>query len=373
MVARYFAVNEDAWEPRFDRRGVLSAAAFLLAGAYGRGSAPAFGAPPRKGKLRFYDWPGYVSPRTYVGFTHATKIDVERTYYVSNEALLDRLQSGAERYDLAVPTGYMVETLAGSGLVRRLDWSKLPNVRRNADPKFLGLPHDPRNLYSVPKDWGTTGFIFRTDKIRERPRRWSQFFALFKKYPKKFTLLDGSAEVIGSVAVMMGFSFNTESEHELGKVRAFLLGLRPFVRSIDSARYKADIVRGRAYGGMGWNGDGAYVVAKSPQNAALYVVAEEGGQFWVDAYVIPKGAGNPAAAHAWIDFVYRPRWSAEETVYTYYGSSLRRALLGRWLPQIVLGDSSLFPARRTMRRLEAEDLSPKGAELRARIWREFKG
>jgi spermidine/putrescine transport system substrate-binding protein len=363
-------MGDHAGERQFDRRGVLSAAALALAGAYTRRVPAAFGAT--KGTLRFYDWPDYVSPRTYVGFTRATHIKVQRAYYVSNEALLGRLESGAERYDLAVPTGYMAETLAGAGLLRRLDWSKLPNVRKNADPKFLGLPHDPQNRYSVPKDWGTTGFMFRTDKIRERPRTWKQFFALFNKYPRKFTLLDGSTEVIGSVAVMMGYSFNTESEKELEKVRAFLLDLRPFVRSIDSARYKADIVRGRAYGGMGWNGDGAYVVAKSPQNAALYVVPTEGGEFWVDAYVIPKRGANPAAAHAWIDFVYRPKWSAEETVYTYYGSPLRRALLGTLLPAIALADSSLFPPPRVMRRLEASALTPRGVSLRDRIWSEFK-
>jgi spermidine/putrescine transport system substrate-binding protein len=375
MVARYFAMTEPAGQRRLDRRGVLSAAALLLTGAYARASPPALSAtPPRRktGTLRFYDWPDYVSPRTYAGFTKASGIDVERTYYVSNEVLLDRLRSGEGPYDLAVPTGYMAGTLVEEGLLRRIDWTKLPNVRRNADPKFLSLPHDPKNRYSVAKDWGTTGFMYRTDKIRERPRTWAQFFSLFRRYPRKFTLLDGSAEVIGSIAVMMGYSYNTDSDKELERVRAFLLGLRPFVHSIDSVGYKSDIVKGRAYGGLGWNGDGAYVVVKSPDNAARYVVAEDGGEFWVDTYVIPKRAKNPAAAHAWIDFVYRPKWSAEETIYTYYGSPLRRAALGSWLPRIVLADRSLFPAPRTMRRLEANALSQKGAARRARIWSEFK-
>ena len=213
--------------------------------------------------------------------------------YSSNEALLARLRNGARGYDLAAPTGYTVATLAEEGLLRRIDWKKLPSVRQTIDPKFLGLPHDPDDRWSVPKDWGTTGFMYRTDKIKERPTSWAQFFSLFEKYPRKLTLLDGSAEVIGSVAVMMGYSFNTDADKELDRVRTFLLRLRPFVRAFDSRGYATAIAQGKAYGGIGWNGDGAYVIAHAPKHAADYVVASEGGELWVDAHVIPKGAPNP--------------------------------------------------------------------------------
>ena len=71
-------------------------------------------------------------------------------------------------------------------------------MRRNIDPKFRGLPYDPQDRCSVPKDWGTTGFIYRTDLVKERPTTWEQFFEL-EKYPRKFTVLDGIPEVIGSM------------------------------------------------------------------------------------------------------------------------------------------------------------------------------
>ena len=124
-------------------------------------------------------------------------------------------------------------TLAEEGLLRRIDWKKLPSVRQTIDPKFLGLPHDPDDRWSVPKDWGTTGFMYRTDKIKERPTSWAQFFSLFEKYPRKLTLLDGSAEVIGSVAVMMGYSFNTDADEGAragADVPAPLAAVRPRVR-----------------------------------------------------------------------------------------------------------------------------------------------
>jgi len=324
------------------------------------------------GTLHYYNWIDYVNPETYIAFTKATGIAVRRSYFASNEALLARLRSGARGYDLAAPTGYTIATLAEEGLLRKIDWKKLPTVRQTIDPKFLGLPHDPDDRWSVPKDWGTTGFMYRTDKIKERPVSWSQFFSLFEKYPRKLTLLDGATEVIGSVAVMMGYSFNTDAEKELERVRTFLLGLRPFVRSFDSRGYAADIAKGKAYGGLGWNGDGAYVIAHTPKQAADYVVPKEGGEVWVDSHVIPRGAPNPGAAHAWIDFVYRPRISAMEALYTYFGSPVRRSLLTPILAPTALRNPDVFPPATTYRRLVPSDVTPKGAAARARIWAEVK-
>ena len=43
--------------------------------------------------------------------------------------------------------------------------------------------------------------------------------------------------------------------------------------------------------------------------------------------MIPVGARNPDAAHAWINFVYQPKINALETSYTYYGSPVKRGLL----------------------------------------------
>jgi len=263
----------------------------------------------------------------------------------------------------------MVKILAEEKLLEAIDWKKIPNAQRNLDPKFKGLPYDPQDTWSVPKDWGTTGFVYRTDLIKERPTSWKEFFALFKKYPRKLTLLDGSPEVIGSVAVMMGYSYNTDDRGELDKVRSFLLDLKPLVHSIDSVTYKQKIVAGKAYGGMAWNGDGAFVASKKP---AEYIVAKEGGEFWVDAYVIPVGAKNADAAHAWINFVYQPKINALETSYTFYGSPLKRPLLRRALAKSVFNNPDVFPPANLIKKLEANNVSPTGTRLRERIWTEFK-
>jgi spermidine/putrescine transport system substrate-binding protein len=364
--------DSGTWERRVDRKGFVAASGLALAAlAAGRaGDAFAAAAGTESGTLSYYNWAAYVNPKTYTAFTKATGTKVRKDFYVSNEALLAKLRAGARGYDLAVPTGYMVKILAGAKLLEPIDWSKLPNVRKHMDPKFRVLPYDPKGQWSVPKDWGTTGFVYRTDLVKERPTSWKQFVELTKtKYSGKVTLLDGAPECIGSIARMLGYSYNTDSRSELNKARDVLLDLKPHVLAIDSVNYKATIESGKAVMGMAWNGDGAVVASKKP---AKYVVPSEGGEFWVDAYVIPVGAKNAQAAHQWINFAYQPKINALETSYTYYGSPLKRPLLRTVLARSILNDPAVFPPANLLKRLEANDISPEGTRLRDRIWTEFK-
>ena len=123
-----------------------------------------------EGTLFYYNWAQYVNPKTYAAFTKATGIKVKKAFYDSNETLHAKLKGGARGYDLVVP-----DRVHDAGPHRReaarsrSTGRSSPNVRKNVDPKFHNTPDDPKSTYSVVKDWGTTGFMYRTDKIKERP------------------------------------------------------------------------------------------------------------------------------------------------------------------------------------------------------------
>ena len=356
---------------RIDRRGfVAGAAATVAAVGLGRLGNDAFAAPGAEGELYYYNWADYVNPKTYPAFTKATGVKVKKAFYVSNEALLAKLKGGARGYDLIVPTGYMVQILAQEKLLQPINWSKLPTVRRNINPKFRRLPFDRTDRWSVAKDWGTTGFMYRTDLVKERPTTWRQFVDLTKtKYSKKVTVLDGIPEVIGSMLVMLGYSYNTDDRTALDRAKKELIELKPHLRSVTSTEYKQLLIAGKIVMALGWNGDGLAVAAKKP---AAYVVPREGGEFWVDSYAVPVGAENADAAHEWIDYVYGARQNALETAYTYYGSPLRPALLRGVLAKSILENPAVFPSAATLAKLEANRISPRGTALRNRIWTEFK-
>jgi spermidine/putrescine transport system substrate-binding protein len=366
------------WERSFDRKGfvAISAMTAFLAACGGDDDESSSGtttegtAAKVGGTLHYYNWADYVNPKTYPAFTKATGVKIKKDFFVSNEDLQAKLQGGARGYDLAAPTGYMVAILADAGLLEKIDWTKLPTVEKNIDPKFKGLPFDKNDEWSVAKDWGTTGFVYRTDLVKEKPASWREFFDLTKgQYSKKVTILDGAPEVIGSTLVMLGHSYNSEDEGELNQAKEELLKLKPHILAITSTEYKQMLIAGRSSMALGWNGDGAAVAAAKP---ADYVVAEEGGEFWVDSYVIPTGAKNPDAAHAWIDYVYDPEHNALETEFTYYGSPVKRDLLEPAIDPEVFKNTDVFPAEATLEKLEPNEVSPAGTRLRDRIWTEFK-
>src|SRR5918997_5426541 len=369
------------WDNNFTRRGFVAAgaaSAFIAACGGSSDTAEDEGdssdAPKKAAKatgvLHYYNWADYVNPETSKAFTADTDVKIKKDFFVSNEELQAKLQGGARGFDLAAPTGYMVQILAEAGLLEEIDWSQLPTVEKTLDPQFRKLPYDPEDKWSVPKDWGTTGFCYRTDLVKEKPTTWREFVDLTKgPYSGKVTLLDGIPEVVGSTAVMLGYSYNTEDEAELEEVKQELVDLKPHILAITSTEYKQMVIAGRAFMALGWNGDGAAVAAKKP---AQYVVPEEGGELWVDAYSIPKGAKNPDAAYAWIDYVFDPEHNAAETEYTYYGSPLKREALEGVIDDKVLEDPTVFPAPETLEKLEPNNVSPEGTKLRDRIWTEFK-
>jgi spermidine/putrescine transport system substrate-binding protein len=372
-------------DPHWDRRDVTrrgfvaagAATAFLAAcggssdsSSKDDSSSDAKKAAKLGGVLHYYNWADYVNPETYKNFTADTGVKIKKDFFVSNEELQAKLQAGASGYDLAAPTGYMVQILADAGLLEELDWSQMPTVEKNLDARFRKLPYDKQDKWSVPKDWGTTGFMYRSDMVKEKPATWREFVDLAKgPYSGKVTVLDGIPECVGSMLCMLGYSYNSEDEAEIDKAKKELIDLKPHLLAITSTEYKQMMIDGKAVMALGWNGDGAAVAAKKP---AEYVIAEEGGEFWVDAYVIPKGTKNPTAAHAWMDYVYEPKNNALETEFTFYGSPVKRDLLEPVMDKKVFTNDDVFPPEPTLENLEPNAVTPEGTKLRDRAWTEFK-
>jgi spermidine/putrescine transport system substrate-binding protein len=372
-------------DPNWDRRDVTrrgfvaagAATAFLAAcggssdsSSKDESSSTTKEAAKLGGVLHYYNWADYVNPETYKNFTADTGVKIKKDFFVSNEELQAKLQAGATGYDLAAPTGYMVQILADAGLLEELDWSQMPTVEKNLDARFRKLPYDKQDKWSVAKDWGTTGFMYRSDMVKEKPATWREFVDLAKgPYSGKVTVLDGIPECVGSMLCMLGYSYNSEDEAEIEKAKKELIDLKPHLLAITSTEYKQMLTDGKAVMALGWNGDGAAVAAKKP---AEYVIAEEGGEFWVDAYVIPKGTKNPTAAHAWMDYVYEPKANALETEFTFYGSPVKRDLLEPVMDKKVFGNDDVFPPENTLENLEPNAVTPEGTKLRDRAWTEFK-
>ena len=157
----------------FLRLSALTTGGLVLA-ACGAGSSTTASATigPMESNLSIYNWDQYLSPDTLKQFqARYPNLKVDTATFASNEDMLAKIEAGAKGYDIVVPTGYMVTIMIAKGLLLPLDFRQLPNFS-HVDDRFRNPGYDPASKHSVPKDWGTTGFGYRTDKIKTAPTTW---------------------------------------------------------------------------------------------------------------------------------------------------------------------------------------------------------
>ena len=357
------------------RRGVLAgaaAAAFLAACSKkistGNESTGGGGSVPDEleSELSIYNWADYVHPKTYPAFEKEFDIKITEDNFPSNEDALAKLQAGAQGYDLVVPTGYMVEIMIAEGLLMELDHSKIPNLSI-VEPQFLDTPFDPGNKYSVPKDFGTTGYGVRTKFVKEEMKSWEDFYRLAPKYSGRYVVLDSSPEVVGSALKMLGYSYNTVEPNEIAEATKELLKLKPHVRKITSSMREL-LISGECYIGLTWNGEVGYVALDAAD--ARYVVPEEGTEIWTDNWSVVAGAPHPAAAHAYMNWSLEPENQARDTSYHYYGGVVEGE--EEFLPPALANDPSVYPAQSVLDKMEFAQANPDWLRLRNEAWTKFK-
>lgn len=361
--------------PRLSRRGFMAAAAAAGAAAWLAAcgtpspSQPATLGTKLEGQLHIYNWGSY-----YLGRDDLTKFKstfnqtVSEDAYDSNETLLAKIQAGATGYDVCVPTGYMVQIMASQGLLYKLSKDHIPNYKY-VDALFKQVPYDPGNQYSMPKDWGTTGFGYRPD-VLPAMTSWSDFFQMATtKASGKTIVLDGVNEVIGSMLKMLGYSYNSVDSNQLNQVLQKLLELKPHLLAITATDDINLMGNGNAILALDWNGN--VLAAQANQPTLQYVIPTEGSEFWVDNWSILKAAPDPVAAHAFINFMLDPKISANEINTTYYAQCENAAF--QYMNPALSGNAVIYPNQATISRLESQKaLSSDGAKLRQQIWNQFK-
>lgn len=317
-------------------------------------------------QLNIYAWSTYRSPRVIRGFEREFRCKVNFDFYDSNEALLAKLQAGNTGYDLVVPSDYMVGVLIRQGLVAPLDPSRLPNAWANLDPRFLGLPFDPHNEYSVPYAWGTTGLAYRSDLVRGQVDSWSALFD--PRFAGHILLLDDVREVFGMALKKLGYSLNSTNPEEIRQARDLLSRQKPLVRGYNSSNFEEEMVAGEAWLAQAYNGNLTFALRDEPR--IRYVIPKEGCTISVDSACIPRHAPHPDLALAFINYFHRPEVAA--AFINDCGFNTPNLYAARRVEPWLLAEPSVFPEPASLARCEfMRDLGPI-VTLYDRYWTEIK-
>ncbi|SKA80591.1 spermidine/putrescine transport system substrate-binding protein [Paucidesulfovibrio gracilis DSM 16080] len=319
------------------------------------------------GEVYVYNWTEYIPDQVLSRFTKETGIKVVYTTYESNEAMYAKVKLlGGEGYDVVVPSTYFVNRMRNDGLLAPLDRSLLPNFS-NVNPAILDKSYDPGNQYSVPYLWGGTGILVNADAVD--PEKVSSWKGLWDEALKGRLLLQNDLrEVFGIGLLLKGYSLNETDSEKIKEVYELLRTLVPSVRVFNSDSPKLAFLGEEVSGGMIWNGE-AYV-AMQEIDSLQFVWPQEGGIFWMDNFVIPKGARNIENAHAFINFMLRPDISAmccEE-----YGYPTPIPAAQELLPEELRNSSVVFPPKEVMERSEFQDDVGDAILLYEEYWQKLK-
>jgi len=334
--------------------------------------------------LNVYNWSDYIAEDTIANFEKRTGIKVNYDVFDSNEVLEAKLISGSSGYDIVVPSAPFLERQIQAGVFRKLDRSKLSN-HGNLDKQILDRmsAHDPKNEHAVPYMWGTTGFGYNINKVKEASPdapvgSWSMI--LDPEVAAKFsdcgiTLLDAPTEVFGTVMAYLGRDPLSNDKKDVELFTEHMLKIRPFIKYFHSSQNINDLANGEICVAMGWSGDMLLArdrAAEAGQGIEInYVIPKEGAVMWFDNLAIPADAPHQDNAHLFINYMMEPEVIAAVTNYVFYANG-NSAAMAHVLDD-VKSDPAIYPSE-TVKANLFPDLADSNKFTRAltRAWTKIK-
>ena len=264
-----------------------------------------------KEKLYVYNWGIYIDKSVIGKFEDKYNCEVVYDEFDTNEEMYAVVSSKARMYDVLCPTDYMIEKMINQDMLYEYDIKELSNYE-NIDKRILKIisKFDKNNSYVVPYVHSTLGLIYNKTELDRKhlpyPVKWSDMWN--QEYKGELLMQDAMRDLLMVGLKKNNFSLNSTNQNELDKATDDLILQKPLVNAymIDDLRDK--MVAGNGTIAVMYSGEVEYIKEQGAGNGYEYeyILPEEGVNFTIDAWVIPKNASNPTLAKKWIDFMLEP-------------------------------------------------------------------
>ena len=334
--------------------------------------------------LNVYNWSDYIAPDTIANFEAEYGIEVNYDLYDSTEVVEAKLLAGKTGYDVVLHGTRYSARLIPIGVYQPLDKARLP-LWDNLDPWILEVltAYDPGNKYGFPYMWGTVGFAYNVDMIRERmpDAPLDSGDMIFKpEIAARFadcgiSMLDEPTDVLPLAMLYLGHDHNSIDPLHISEAEALLKSVRPFYRYFSSTRMISDLPNRETCIAVSWSGDYAQAMQRALDVGAdvtlAYATPREGTVMWFDAMFIPADAPHPNNAHLFINYLLRPDVIANISAYVFYANANRNSL--PLLPAEVRDDPAIYPPADELENMNVGVMyGPKQERRRTRAWSRIK-
>ena len=257
------------------------------------------------------------------------KVTVNYSTFSSNESLYAKLSSGSVKYDVIVPSDYMIERMIEEDLLAPLDYSNIPNAE-NLLPEFWGensehSEYDPGNVYSVPYLYGMIGIIYNTEMVDEDEEDIGSWNLMWnEKYAGNILQFNNSRDAFGKAQYLLGIDVNTEDETLWRQVLEKMKEQKKILQGYVMDEIYNKMENGSAAIASYYAGD--FLTMYENNEDLEFFYPEEGTNIYVDAMCIPKNCNNKLIAERYIDFMLSEEPAVANAEYTYYASPNRLVL-----------------------------------------------
>ena len=232
----------------------------------------------------------------------------------SNEMMYTKLMAG-DRYDVIIPSDYMIERLMNEDFLQPLDKSMIPNMENMSDA-VLGMSYDPDNTYSIPYFWGSVGLVYNHENVDPAVIESEGWEVLRNTdYAGHIYIYDSERDSFMMAFKALGYSMNTEDPNEINDAYEWLLQMN---NTMSPVYVTDEVIDGMMNGykdiAVVYSGDAAVVLDENGDMS--FYMPNQGTNIWCDAMVIPANAENPKLAHEFINYMltYEAAFDNTETV-----------------------------------------------------------
>ncbi|KGJ48178.1 ABC transporter substrate-binding protein [Paraclostridium dentum] len=303
------------------------------------------GATDSKKVLNVYNVGDYIDENIITLFEEKTGIDVQYETYDTNEMMYQKVKSGSTNYDLIFPSDYMVEKMKSEGLLQKIDFKNIPNMKY-IDKSFLNPIYDETNEYSVPYMWGTFGILYNKKMVKEPVDSWDILWN--PKYKGNIMMFDSVRDTMGISLKRLGYSMNTTNPKEINEAMKELMKQKGLVLAYVNDEGKDRLLGEEVAMGIAYSGDAVTLMEENPNLA--YAIPKEGTNKWVDAMAIPKSAQNKKEAEMFINFLLDPEIAKMNAEYIGYSTPNEGAL--KLLDKDVTSNPVAYPPKSVMDKTE---------------------
>ncbi|GAL32082.1 predicted polyamine sensor NspS [Vibrio maritimus] len=291
--------------------------------------------------VHIYNWEAFMAPSVINNLKLEHRIEIEQLYF-SDEAVRDELllSERGKTIDIVVIESVRLQALSRLGVVR-----PITSLREKLSSRFDAKWMDACGDYGIPYAWGTSGILYRHDKVTPPISSWRTLLEPADSLKGRVSMYYHPIDLIGAALLASNkhpFSEDEvalQSAHKLLKSQRSYLGTTNYIlneigqpenlKNIDIA--------------FGFSGDHhALNRAESSVNWS-YVVPKEGTIVWLECLAIPSGSRFHDKTLFTLDYLTSPEvaaLNAEESWFSTPNKDVRAFLSQQYLDDPVISPES---------------------------------